>query len=69
MNFTPPLPILSALGAALLLPVVLAGLSHGPWKVPAPGRRFVLAAALVLAGWGLSLPALRPLAPAALPPC
>jgi hypothetical protein len=62
MIFTPSLPIVVSLGAAFVLPAILVALSHGPWKVSAPGRRFVLAAVAALSGWGLSLFAVSPLA-------
>jgi hypothetical protein len=55
MDFIPSAPILTSLVAALALPLVLAALSHGPWKVAAAGRRFLVAATLTAAGWGVSL--------------
>jgi len=58
MSFVPPPPILTALGAALGLPLLLAALSHGPWKVIPPGRRFIVAAVAVGIAWGASLPLL-----------
>lgn len=55
MTILPPLAILAALVAALVLPLVLLGLSHGPWRVAPLGRRFHVAALLVLAGWGTTM--------------
>lgn len=51
MIFVPSLTIGAGIGAGLVLPAILAMLSHGPWKVTAPGRRFVLAALLTCGGW------------------
>jgi len=55
MHLVPPPPVVAALAAALLLPLLLALLSHGPWRVPAPGRRFAVAAAATAACWAASL--------------
>jgi hypothetical protein len=51
VNFFPAWPILTALFAALAVPVVLALLSHGPWKIVAPGRRFLVAVSLAAGAW------------------
>lgn len=48
MDLALPFPVGVALVAAALLPVLLVVLGHGPWRVAAPGRRFLVAAAL---GW------------------
>jgi hypothetical protein len=53
MDLLPSPAILAGIIAAVLLPVVVALLSHGPWKIAAPGRRFHLAVALLTAGWVL----------------
>jgi hypothetical protein len=55
MNFVPSGSIAASIITALMLPPVLATLSHGPWKIAAPGRRFAIAAALCVTGWGISL--------------
>jgi hypothetical protein len=59
MNTVFPTAVLAGAAAGLALPLVLALLSHGPWKVRAPGRRFVLAALVTAAGWALFLAARR----------
>jgi hypothetical protein len=51
MNFIPSPAILAGIVAGCSLPIVVGVLSHGPWQVAAPGRRFHMAAALVTAGW------------------
>lgn len=51
IDFIPSLPVALSLAVCGLLPVLLLALSHGPAKVTAPGRRFVLAAALAWAAW------------------
>jgi len=53
MNVVPSLTILAGILASLFLPLALFLLSHGPWKVRAPSRRFVLAAILTSAAWAL----------------
>jgi hypothetical protein len=46
LNFIPAPPILSAIAASCLLPFLILALSHGPLRVAAPMRRFLIAAAL-----------------------
>lgn len=57
MDLDLPFPVGIALVAGALLPVLLVVLGHGPWKVAAPGRRFLVAAALLgsMAGVGVLL--------------
>jgi hypothetical protein len=43
-----------------LLPAALLALSHGPLRVRAPGKRFVLAAALTWLAWLAAMVAVRP---------
>jgi hypothetical protein len=54
------LPVALSLIACVLLPVALLALSHGPLKVPAPGKRFVVATAVVWAAWVAAMVAVRP---------
>ncbi len=58
MNFIPSPPIAAGLVAGLVLPALIILLAHGPWRVAAPGRRFVVAAVLMVAGWAVALIAL-----------
>jgi hypothetical protein len=51
IDFIPSVPVAFSLGACAALPIVLLGMSHGPWKILAPGRRFVTAAVLIWATW------------------
>lgn len=51
IDFMPSVPVALSLGAVVLLPVLLLLLSHGPLRVSAPGRRFVLAAMLMWVAW------------------
>ena len=51
VDFVPTLPVGLSLSACGLLPAVLLGLSHGPLKVAAPGRRFIVAVALTWIAW------------------
>src|SRR5262245_11072429 len=51
IDFIPTLPVALSLAAVALLPVLLLALSHGLLKVTAPGRRFVLSAALTWCAW------------------
>jgi hypothetical protein len=51
IDFIPTLPVALSLAAVVLLPAFLLALSHGPLKVTAPGRRFVLSAALMWVAW------------------
>jgi hypothetical protein len=51
MNAIPSPAILAGMVAGFLLPLLLALLSHGPWKISSPGRRFHVSAALVSVGW------------------
>jgi hypothetical protein len=60
IDFVPSAAVAAALAASGLLPVFLISLSHGALKVTAPGRRFVLAAALAWAAWLATLPATSP---------
>jgi hypothetical protein len=62
VDVIPTVPVALSLGAVALLPVLLLALSHRPLKVAAPGRRFVLAAALT---WGPWLAAMLVAAPTA----
>jgi hypothetical protein len=55
MNAIPCPPILAGILAGCMLPLVLALLSHGPWKISSSGRRFHVSAILVSAGWLLFL--------------
>ncbi len=55
MNFVPSLTILAGILASLFLPMILLLLSHGPWKVRAPGTRFLVAATLTVVAWALFL--------------
>jgi hypothetical protein len=47
----PSAPVALSLAACAALPVVLVGLSHGPWKILAPGRRFVISSILIWTAW------------------
>ena len=60
VDFIPTLPVAQSLAACVLLPVALLAMSHGPLKVRAPGRRFVLAASVVWAAWLFTMIAVRP---------
>src|SRR5262245_45114382 len=51
IDFVPTLPVALSLAAAALLPVLLLALSHGPLKVAAPGRRFVVVTSLAWCAW------------------
>lgn len=51
IDFIPTPAIALSLLAAGLLPVLVLTLSHGPWKVRAPGRRFVAAAGITVLSW------------------
>ena len=51
IEVVPSLPVAFSLAACGLMPFMLLALSHGPWRIAAPGRRFVVAAALTWAGW------------------
>ncbi|HVL11290.1 MAG TPA: hypothetical protein VM529_01910 [Gemmata sp.] len=60
IDFLPTLPVAASLAACVMLPVALLVLSHGPFKVTAPGRRFVLAAGVVWTAWVATMIAVRP---------
>jgi hypothetical protein len=60
IDFIPTLTVALSLAACGLLPAVLCGLSHGPLKVVAPGRRFVVAAGLTWAAWLVAVVAVSP---------
>jgi len=51
IDFIPTLPVALSLAAVALMLAILLALSHGPIKVAAPGRRFILAAALAWLVW------------------
>jgi hypothetical protein len=51
IDFIPTPAIALSLLGVVSLPFCLLVLSHGPWKVPAPGRRFVLSAGLTVMLW------------------
>jgi hypothetical protein len=51
IDFIPTPPVAVSLAACVLLPAALLTLSHGPLKVTAPGKRFVVAAAAAWAAW------------------
>lgn len=51
VDLVPSPPVALSLAACAALPAVLLALSHGPARVAAPGRRFVLAAGLTWGGW------------------
>ena len=51
IDFLPTPGVAFSLLAAGSLPVCLLVLSHGPWKVRAPGRRFVVSAGLTTVLW------------------
>ena len=56
IDFLPTLPVALSLAACSAFPVLLISLSHGPARVSAPGRRFVVAAGLTVGLWvGLML--------------
>jgi hypothetical protein len=60
VDFTPPPAVALALLACCLLPVFLLSLSHGALRVAAPGRRFVLAAALAWVAWAGTVTVVHP---------
>jgi hypothetical protein len=60
IDLVPTVPVALSLGACGLLPVVLVALSHGPFRIAAPGRRFVLAAALAWAAWLAAMTVVAP---------
>lgn len=60
IDFVPGPAVALALAACVLLPALVLVLSHGALKVAAPGRRFVLAAALTWVAWLATLPATSP---------
>jgi len=51
IDFLPSLAITLSLAAVALLPLILLALSHGPWKIPAPGRRFIVSAGITSVCW------------------
>jgi hypothetical protein len=55
IDFIPGPATATALIAAGTLPIWLMLLSHGPWKIVRPGKRFVLAALLSLGTWVVTL--------------
>jgi hypothetical protein len=55
LDFTPSPAIFSALLSSASLPAFLLLLSHGPWKIAAPGHRFICATFLSLCCWGCLL--------------
>jgi len=60
VDFAPTLAVALSLAACALLPVLLLALSHGPLRVDAPGRRFVVSAALAWAAWVAATTATAP---------
>jgi len=60
IDLIPSFPVVLALAACGALPVVLLVLSHGQSRIAAPGRRFVVAAALTWAGWLCTMSFLAP---------
>ena len=54
MNFSLSLPVAAAIVAAAILPLLLALMGHGPKIFRVPGRRFVVAAGVVVIGWSLA---------------
>jgi hypothetical protein len=60
IDFVPSVTVSVSLAACVVLPAVLLGLSHGPQRVAAPGRRFVIAAALTWATWLAAMLAVMP---------
>jgi hypothetical protein len=51
IDFVPSQAVVVSLAACALLPCVLLLVSHGPTRIGAPGRRFVVAAVLTWAAW------------------
>jgi hypothetical protein len=60
IDFLPTWPEAASLAACCGLPVMVLGLSHGPWRIGAPGRRFVFAAAGCWTVWLAAMIALGP---------
>ncbi|VTT97521.1 Uncharacterized protein OS=Crocosphaera watsonii WH 8501 GN=CwatDRAFT_1333 PE=4 SV=1 [Gemmataceae bacterium] len=60
VDFVPSAAVAAALAACGLVPAFLIALSHGVLKVVAPGRRFVLAAALAWVAWLATVPVTAP---------
>jgi hypothetical protein len=60
VEFVPSVPIALSLAACALLPGVLFALSHGPARVTAPGRRFVVATVVTWGAWGTAMIASAP---------
>ncbi len=51
IDLVPSIPVALALALSGAAPILLLVLSHGPWRIAGPGRRFVLAALLVWSAW------------------
>ena len=60
IDFIPSQAIACSLVACSLLPGVLLLLSHGPCRIPAPGRRFVVASMLTWVAWVAAMIAMGP---------
>ena len=57
IDFLPSFPVALAIVLCGAAPAVLLALSHGPWRIAGPGRRFLLAAILVWSAWLASMAA------------
>ena len=51
LDLLPSAPVAASIALCSALPVVLFALSHGPWRIAAPGRRFVMAGILTWFAW------------------
>ncbi len=60
IDFIPSATIAVSLLLCAGLPVLVVLLSHGPWKVSHPGRRFLVATLAIGVGWALAMCVMSP---------
>ena len=60
IEFVPSVPVAISLATCCALPVVLVVLSHGPWRIAPPLRRFLTAAFISWAVWLIAMAAVGP---------
>jgi hypothetical protein len=60
IELVPSVPVALSIAVCSVSPVVLFALSHGPWRIAAPGRRFVIAIILTWTAWLAAMTAVGP---------
>jgi hypothetical protein len=60
IDLVPSAPVAITIAVCWASPILLFALSHGPWRIAAPGRRFVMAAILTWTAWLAAMAAVAP---------